>query len=292
MPDKNIAFVTFVQAASANEFFERVQHEGLVFKGKKVKIGWGKPTPLPTSVQTAVQQYSASRNVYIGSTDDQICEERLYNDFGEFGEIELVNLIPDKNIAFVNFTDILSAIRAVEAMKVNPDYHRYKINYGKDRCGNAPRACKAALAVAPESPEQTAAETPSEDSGEEARMSASFSGFGWGVSADGSPVNNKPTSISQPSTPNHLTGRVSSSSTPGIGSSYSSVFNPQYAKPAFPAPGTPPLHSSGSFGDKRRSNSSSPGSLSRQLTYLNLGTASPPANYKAADDALNTTPSW
>lgn len=140
MAEKNIAFVTFVDSECANLFYDRTQLEGLIFKGKRVKVGWGKATPLPTSVQIAVQSSLASRNVYIGSIDDQMSEQRLLRDFGEFGDIELINIISDKNIAFVNFTDILSAIRAVEVMKNCSDYHRYKINYGKDRCGNIPRS--------------------------------------------------------------------------------------------------------------------------------------------------------
>ena len=319
MPDKNIAFVTFVQSGSANEFFDRVTQEGLVFKGKKVKIGWGKPTPLPTSVQTAVQQHSASRNVYIGSTDDQINEERLHNDFGEYGEIELINLIPDKNIAFVNFTDILSAIRAVEAMKVNPDYHRYKINYGKDRCGNAPRSSKSniALSATPESPiEGSAVDTMTEsfegslksvsDDPEDANHPAgNFSGhYGWGLSrsANVSPVG-KQVSVSQPSTPNQTNGRVSSASTPGIGGNYSNAFNTNtgtYVKSAYP--GTPPSVSAGSFADMgvemKRSNSTSPTALNRQLSYLNLNTSSgglagnPIGKSLRANEALDVKPSW
>lgn len=66
--------------------------------------------------------------------------ETLRNDFSVFGEIELINIVSDRNIAFVNFTDVLSAIKAVDVMKCHPDYTGFKINYGKDRCGNEPRA--------------------------------------------------------------------------------------------------------------------------------------------------------
>ncbi|KAJ3040116.1 hypothetical protein HDV00_011440 [Rhizophlyctis rosea] len=138
MPDKNIAFVTFVDPNAALAFYNRGSFEGVVLKGKRLKVGWGKATPLPSAVASAVQA-GASRNVYIGAIDESITEDRLRKDFSDFGDIELVNIIPDKNIGFVNFIDILSAVKAVESMKVNPDYARYKINYGKDRCGNPPR---------------------------------------------------------------------------------------------------------------------------------------------------------
>ncbi|KAJ3113836.1 hypothetical protein HDU96_002878 [Phlyctochytrium bullatum] len=138
MPDKNYAFVTFVDPGAALALVNRGNHEGVVIKGKRVKVAWGKASALPMNVATVVQG-GASRNVYIGNTDANITEERLRRDFSEYGEIELINLIPDRNIGFVNFTDILSAVRAVEGIKNNPEYSAYKIAYGKDRCGNPPR---------------------------------------------------------------------------------------------------------------------------------------------------------
>ena len=150
MSDKNIAFITFIEASAALSFYNRGMTEGLALKGKRVKFGWGKPTPLPHTVASAVLHLGASRNVYIGSLDDSITEEILAQDFQEFGDIELVNLVPEKNIGFVNFTDIMSAVKAVELMRQqlqqegvilvgNGDYSRFKINFGKDRCGNPPR---------------------------------------------------------------------------------------------------------------------------------------------------------
>ncbi|KAJ3186179.1 hypothetical protein HDU85_007619 [Gaertneriomyces sp. JEL0708] len=146
MPDKNIAFVTFVDPNAAVGFYNRGMMEGVVLKGKRLKIGWGKPSSVPTGVATAVSQ-GASRNVYIGAIDDQVTEDRLRKDFADFGDIELVNIIPDKNIGFVNFVDIMSAVKAVENMKGHPDYAQYKINYGKDRCGNPPRPPRESAAA-------------------------------------------------------------------------------------------------------------------------------------------------
>ncbi|KAJ1340287.1 hypothetical protein BSLG_005113 [Batrachochytrium salamandrivorans] len=88
-----------------------------------------------------------NRTVYLGGirpevTTKELCDvirTRLRRDFSTFGEIELINLVAEKTIAFVNFMDIVSAIAAVETMRVHPDYIRHKINFGKDRCGNPPR---------------------------------------------------------------------------------------------------------------------------------------------------------
>jgi len=137
--DKGIAFVTFIDPNAATAFFNRAQSEGLLIKKRLVKVGWGKlSSQLNQQVAKAVQN-KASRNVYLGNINDTITEEKLKQDFSEYGEVELINIIPDKSIAFVNFTDILSAVKAVEGIQNNEDYKTFKVGYGKDRCGNPPR---------------------------------------------------------------------------------------------------------------------------------------------------------
>jgi hypothetical protein len=71
--------------------------------------------------------------------DESWTEERLRQDFAEFGEIELVNTLREKSCAFVNFTNIANAIKAIEAIRQKDEYKRFKVNFGKDRCGNPPR---------------------------------------------------------------------------------------------------------------------------------------------------------
>jgi len=111
----------------------------LHIKKRIVKVGWGKvSSQLNQQVAKAVQN-NASRNGYLGNINETITEEKLKQDFSEYGEVELINIIPDKNIAFVNFTDILSAVKAVEGIQNNEDYKTFKVGYGKDRCGNPPR---------------------------------------------------------------------------------------------------------------------------------------------------------
>lgn len=134
---KNIAFVMFICPIAAQSFYDRISAEGLSIKSKRCKIGWGKPQPIAPLISHIVS-LGGSRNVYIGGlhTPDP---DKLRQDFSPFGEIELINIVPERNIAFVNYTDISFAIKAVEAMKNHRDYVRFKINYGKDRCGNPPR---------------------------------------------------------------------------------------------------------------------------------------------------------
>lgn len=139
IPDKHICFVTFIDPTSAASFYALSNLQGLMIHNRRLKIGWGKHSgALPPAIALAVSG-GASRNVYIGNLDESWSEERLRQDFSEYGEIELVNTLREKSCAFVNFTNIANAIKAIEAVRQKDEYKRFKINFGKDRCGNPPR---------------------------------------------------------------------------------------------------------------------------------------------------------
>ena len=139
IPDKHICFVTFIDPTSAASFYALSNIQGLMIHNRRLKIGWGKHSgALPPAIALAVSG-GASRNVYIGNLDETWTEDRLRHDFSEYGEIELVNALREKSCAFVNFTNISNAIKAIEAIRSRDEYQRFKVNFGKDRCGNAPR---------------------------------------------------------------------------------------------------------------------------------------------------------
>ncbi|KAF1812451.1 hypothetical protein P152DRAFT_339150 [Eremomyces bilateralis CBS 781.70] len=139
IPDKHICFVTFIDPTSAASFYALSNVQGLMIHNRRLKIGWGKHSgALPPAIALAVSG-GASRNVYIGNLDESWTEDRLRQDFSEFGEIELVNALREKSCAFVNFTNIANAIKAIEAVRGKDEYKRFKVNFGKDRCGNPPR---------------------------------------------------------------------------------------------------------------------------------------------------------
>ncbi|KAI8141358.1 hypothetical protein BJV82DRAFT_670641 [Fennellomyces sp. T-0311] len=138
LSDKHIAFVTFVDPSLALHFYNQALYHGLVIKNRRLKVGWGKGSALSPQVVSAVQN-GGSRNVYLGNIDDTITEEKLKQDFADYGEIELVNTLKEKNCAFVNFTSIAAAVRAIEGIRSKEEYKKFRINYGKDRCGNPPR---------------------------------------------------------------------------------------------------------------------------------------------------------
>ncbi|RCH86886.1 hypothetical protein CU098_001724, partial [Rhizopus stolonifer] len=116
LPEKHIAFVTFMDSATANSVYTNYSTFGLVVKGKKVRIGWGKPSSVSSQVAMAVQN-GATRNIYIGNICDSHTAEKLRTDFSEYGEIELINVCTEKNCAFVNFTSVSSALNALQGMK-------------------------------------------------------------------------------------------------------------------------------------------------------------------------------
>ncbi|KAJ9134425.1 Negative regulator of differentiation 1 [Pleurostoma richardsiae] len=139
IPDKHICFVTFIDPTAAASFYALSNLQGLMIHNRRLKIGWGKHSgALPPAIALAVSG-GASRNVYIGNLDETWTEERLRQDFSEYGEIELVNTLREKSCAFVNFTNIANAIKAIEAVRSKEEYRKFKVNFGKDRCGNPPR---------------------------------------------------------------------------------------------------------------------------------------------------------
>lgn len=139
IPDKHICFVTFIDPTAAASFYALSNLQGLMIHNRRLKIGWGKHSgALPPAIALAVSG-GASRNVYIGNLDETWTEDRLRQDFSEYGEIELVNTLREKSCAFVNFTNIANAIKAIEAIRGRDEYKKFKVNFGKDRCGNPPR---------------------------------------------------------------------------------------------------------------------------------------------------------
>lgn len=139
IPDKHICFVTFVDATAAAQFYATAHYMGLAINSRRLKIGWGKHSgPLHHGIALAVTA-GATRNVYIGNVNSSWKESKLRKDFRVFGEVEQINFLAEKNCAFVNFTDITCAIKAIEGIRERSDYCEFKINFGKDRCANQPR---------------------------------------------------------------------------------------------------------------------------------------------------------
>ena len=111
MPDRHIAFITFVDHNAALTFFHMALVSGITVHNRRLKIGWGKPTgPLSPAIALAVQS-GASRNVYIGNVSDPALmnEKKIRTDLSAYGELEMVNTLPERKCVRINELAVLSA---------------------------------------------------------------------------------------------------------------------------------------------------------------------------------------
>ncbi|CAN9338224.1 unnamed protein product [Alternaria alternata] len=202
IPDKHICFVTFIDPTSAASFYALSNLQGLMIHNRRLKIGWGKHSgALPPAIALAVSG-GASRNVYIGNLDESWTEDRLRQDFSEYGEIELVNTLREKSCAFVNFTNIANAIKAIEAIRGRDEYKRFKVNFGKDRCGNPPRQMNSQQAQAQQAGSD-GLQSPSPINGlHPNRAGASVSPTGSGAPGSGQSTNGQFPSVQAPASGN------------------------------------------------------------------------------------------
>jgi RNA recognition motif-containing protein len=91
------------------------------------------------NVLAAVQQSDATRNVYIGNLDETVTEQTLRDDLARFGPIDQVKIVRDKNIGFVHFLSIATAIKVVQTLPTEKDYAGRRVAYGKDRTAYVPK---------------------------------------------------------------------------------------------------------------------------------------------------------
>lgn len=148
LPAKFCAFVTFSTLESSKAAFEG--SSSIKILGSDVKINWGKsnnfaevartsaslPTSIPSYGQTFRQDTSIphSPNLWIGNVDPNTTEDELKSLFERFGRIERIKLLPIKNCAFINFTDVPSASRAKSEMTgVAFKGQNLKIDFGRQR---------------------------------------------------------------------------------------------------------------------------------------------------------------
>lgn len=141
LPEKKCAFVTFVDPNAALQFYRHSEQNPITIAGRRLRVGWGKAlAPVSPKLLQEVNS-GVSRNVYIGQiTDFEIFSvDKLRTDFTEYGDIELVNFLKEKHAAYVNFTSIEAAQKAITGIKAKSDYAGLRIAHGKDRCGYPPR---------------------------------------------------------------------------------------------------------------------------------------------------------
>ncbi|KAG0379583.1 hypothetical protein BGX24_012618 [Mortierella sp. AD032] len=134
-PKRKSAFVCFVDPSAAAKFVEHATTQAIKIKERTLKVGWGDDAAhrLPEDVIN-VFKMGATRTVYIGIIKGLV-SSRLKTDFAVFGEVEKVSICQDRNCAFINFPNVLSAVGAVQGIKVGkPEYEPRRIGFGRDRC--------------------------------------------------------------------------------------------------------------------------------------------------------------
>ncbi|SCU84277.1 LADA_0D00826g1_1 [Lachancea dasiensis] len=148
LSDRHVCFVTFIDPTAAAQLYAMTSLHGLTIHNKRCKIGWGKHSGALSNALALAVSHGASRNIYMGNIDfdeDRNRDSPIFTQdglraiFEEFGEVEQINFLPERNCCFVNFTNISNAILAIDKIKAYPHFQNLKINFGKDRCGNIPR---------------------------------------------------------------------------------------------------------------------------------------------------------
>lgn len=111
LPEKSCVFLSFLDGATAAAFHADATIKKMTLHNQELKIGWGKPSPVPPQVALAISQSNASRNVYLGGLDETTTEEQLRDDLSRYGLIDQVKIVRDKNIGFVHFLSITVAVK-------------------------------------------------------------------------------------------------------------------------------------------------------------------------------------
>jgi hypothetical protein len=111
LPEKSCVFISFLDGATAAAFHADATVKKLTLHGQELKIGWGKPSTVPSQVVQAIAMAKATRNVYLGGLDDSLTESELRDDLCRFGPIDQVKIVRDKGIGFVHFLSIGAAMK-------------------------------------------------------------------------------------------------------------------------------------------------------------------------------------
>ncbi|KAJ7072960.1 hypothetical protein C8F01DRAFT_1243973 [Mycena amicta] len=117
-PKNQCAFITFVDPVVALMFFQTSVSLGLKLNGYRLRLGWGKVYYNTPQLTVDVQDVKIFN------------EERLRDDFGEFGVVYSVRLY--ETTAVVTFTNIPDARNAIKTMRKRPQYSGLKIKHADD----------------------------------------------------------------------------------------------------------------------------------------------------------------
>lgn len=109
--EKSCVFISFLDGSTAAAFHADASVKKLALHGQELRIGWGKPSTVPINVGQAVSQHQATRNVFLGNLSESTSEQDLRNELSKYGPIDQIKIVRDKNIGFVHFLSISTAIK-------------------------------------------------------------------------------------------------------------------------------------------------------------------------------------
>lgn len=134
LPEKNCAFLTFVDTQPAETL---LNHGTLVIRNKRVRVGKASDMYLPPKAVEQIQR-GATRNLYFGHVDfSKFSVDQFREELSTFGPVEQVYAMPDKQTVFVNFCNLMDAVKALDALRTDPQWKvkftGMKISFGRDR---------------------------------------------------------------------------------------------------------------------------------------------------------------
>ncbi|KAJ1658763.1 hypothetical protein IWQ61_002055 [Dispira simplex] len=130
---KKCAFISFFNIGSAIALFDRAQRQGFVVRNQPVRIQYANNSKIPASSISAYQN-GATRTVFIGNLDSSHTEEEIRNAVEDYGQVERIDHVGLKNIAFVHFCNVAAAVKCVQEMPQQPAWTNCRVNFGKDPC--------------------------------------------------------------------------------------------------------------------------------------------------------------
>lgn len=115
-PEKAHVFISFLDGSTAAAFYADATVKKLALRGQQLAVRWGHPSYLSKEIARAVSEFQATRNVFVGNLEDTTSEQDLRNACSVFGPIDQVKIVRDKNIGFIHFLSIATAIKVSDVL--------------------------------------------------------------------------------------------------------------------------------------------------------------------------------
>ena len=118
-------FLSPLDASTVAQFYANAVVKKLSLHRRELRIGWGKPSPVPSQVTLVIQQRNASRNVYLGGLDENTTEEQLRGEDHQGQEHR-----------FVHFLSVIAVISARIFHHVYPTSKPSLFHFTRSRLAN------------------------------------------------------------------------------------------------------------------------------------------------------------